>query len=388
VWLKRLILAAVIGAWAEPTLASPIVVDPGFQIELYADLGTLPDPNDTLPDNPKAFGLLLTSGENGFPKGLYVTGDFATSPPLLRVDGPNQVSLVKEGFVSNDTLLFPRGAYRVGPTPADDGMFITVSTELAIKRLLSDGTITTFATLGSPLFGPANMTYFPDDSLLVAGGSDGILYHVDPNGTSTPFASIPINSTAAISLVKGILPLSSSLATQFGGPLLASSFHKPLPGPYNFPFAVDSIFVVSADGQTVTPIATDVETPNFLREGPGGAFGSDVYVPQTGSNVNGSGRVSILRPDGSLTPFVTGINAADVVFDTEGILGGGMFISDLNSDFPNPEDMPGLIWRVPFVPEPSSLILAGLWTFCLIGYRWLRRYPKRKDYDRYPLETA
>jgi len=304
-------------------LGDPIVLDPRFRIELYADFGTIP-----LTPKPKAFGLLLSNGQNGFPKGLYVTGDFATRPPILRVDGPNQVVVVKEGFVSNDTLLFAKGAY-------GDGMFVSVATELAIKRLLPDGTLSTFASLGSPFFGPSEMVYFPDESLLVAGGSDGKIYRVAPDGTSSVFGSIPL-PIAPISLVKGLLPLSDPLAAQFGGPLLAANFDKP-DRPFTTPDFADSIFVVSADGQTVKPIATGIQTPNFLIEGPGGAFGSNVFVPQVGTNAPGDGEVSILRPDGTLTPFVTGLNAADVVFDTQGVLGGGMFISDLNSDFPDPE---------------------------------------------------
>jgi hypothetical protein len=350
---KPFLIVAVVVICAMPSgqaRSEPLVVVPGFQIELYADFGMLPGA-------PRASGLLMGNGENGFPKGLYVTGDFDRPiSRILRVDGPNQVTLVTDGLSSSETALFAQGAYGTG-------MFISVPTDLQIKRLLPDGTLTTFATLGTAPFGPAHMVYF-QDSLLVVDGSGGRLLRVDPDGSSHIFATIPPPPATGFSVAKGVLALSDSLASQFGGALLATNYDELSQN--------DSVFVVSADGQTVREIVNGLESPTFPREGPGGVFGPDLFIPQIGTALLGSpGQLSILRPDGTITPFVTGISAVDVAFDTEGILGGGMFISDLNAA---PDGaLPGRIWRVTAIPEPSTLVLLSLGIVTLLGYVWRSR---------------
>jgi hypothetical protein len=354
-------------------LGAPMVVDPTrFRIELYADFGILPN-------NPRAFQLLLSNGENGFQRGLYVSSDFDTvsagqsnsarlTSPILRVDGPNQVSIVRDGFSSTQGLLFAQGAYGAG-------MLVSVPIpDLEIQRLLPDGTVTTFASLGTAPFGPSDMTYF-QGSLLVSDAVGGRLLLVAPDGTSSVFALIPLSIPPPdfVSLAEGVLTLSSSAAAEFGGPLLATSLTTPLVAPVFSPFQ-DSIYVVSADGLTVTPIATGLDAPLSLTEGPGGDFGLNVFVSRFGNQLD-SGQVSILNPDGSITPFVVGLNATDVVFDTQGILGGGMFIAAKPAT-PGAE-LPGQIWRVTVIPEPSTFLLLGSGTLYLLGYTWRRRRQRK-----------
>jgi hypothetical protein len=365
--LAKRALASRNAAWlslslvsVSPTLAQePRVADPHrFRIDLYADFAGLPD-------NPRANYLLLSNGENGFQKGLYVSGGFdrAISKVLL-VSGPSQVNIVKGFPLNTDDLVFARGPY-------GNGMLI--STVQGIDRLFPDGTSTRFASVGTPPFGPIGLDYF-QGTLLAADGTGGHLVRVHPNGSSEVFATIPlpiVDPAEIFVMAKAVMTLSNSLAGPFGGPVLASNFDISV-GASFVPTFLDAIFVVSADGQTVTPIATGLQGVHGLTEGPGGAFGSNVFVSQFGTAATHSGQVSILRPDGSITPFVIGIDATDVVFDTENILGGGMFIGDFNASPTG--GLPGKIYRVTqIVPEPNSLSLCALGALGLAGYAQRRR---------------
>ena len=80
----------------------------------------------------------------------------------------------------------------------------------------------------------------------------------------------------------------------------------------------------------------------ILALGPGAAFGSDLYVPTIGLNgLHGDGNLFIMSPDGKATPFIIHIDATSVAFDTDGILGGGMFVGDFNENLGA-----GKIWRI------------------------------------------
>ncbi|HWE35263.1 MAG TPA: hypothetical protein VG406_01725 [Isosphaeraceae bacterium] len=340
-------LAAPTALGVRPAIAQPVLTDPvHFRIDLYADFRSLPG-------NPRARSALLSDGTNGFPAGLYVTGGFdRPDTPILLVDAPSHVTVFKDGLPTNEALLFAQGGY-------GSGMFVSEPLDLAIKRLLPDGTLTTFATVGKGPAGPFEMTYF-QGSLLVTDGSDGTIVRVNPDGSSHTFATIPIPPAGpdAFPGAQAILTLSSPAAARFGGPILASNFDD---GPG---LTQDSIFVVSADGKTVTTIASPVQKPTSLTEGPGGAFGNNIFVSQLGINSqNSTGQVSILAPDGTLTPFLKGIDASDVVFDTKDVLGGGMFIMDGNGSPTG--DLPGRIWRVRAVPAPGAALLLAIGALCL-----------------------
>jgi hypothetical protein len=69
--------------------------------------------------------------------------------------------------------------------------------------------------------------------------------------------------------------------------------------------------------------------PELLAFGPGGAFGTDLYVPTIGGVDNHDGLLYAMSPDGALAPFLIGVDAVSVAFDTENVL-GGMFVADIN----------------------------------------------------------
>src|SRR5262245_26456797 len=136
-----LLLAAVFGMLVpRAASADPILIDPRFQVSIFGDLAPL--------GRLKAFQLTVTSGENGFPAGLYVTSGPAPddrSDRLVRIDALGQPTVVKSGFTTNEGLLFARGAY-------GDGMLITEPQLQRIDRLLSDGTRPVFTNGFTPPF--------------------------------------------------------------------------------------------------------------------------------------------------------------------------------------------------------------------------------------------
>ncbi len=319
---------------AIPELAIP----DRFRVELYADLAAYPF-NWT-------FHLTLTSGENGFPAGLYVTGGPSFQGDselrrLFRVDGPSQVNVVEDGFqVGIESMVFARGAY-------GDGMLLTLPQATEIHRLLADGTLTTFASVGTAPFGPTVLAYTPDDQLYVTDFTGGNILRVEPDGSNEIFASLPLAASAVLD-ISGAKALLADTSGRYGRGLISATFSAAFDDPQLH--GLDAIYAVSSDGSEVTQLATGLTGIEFLTLGPGGAFGTNLFVAVHGSDLNGDGGVYTLSADGRLTPFMTGIDAMHVVFDTEGVLGGGMFVADLYNPLGAPENSASKIWRV--VPTP------------------------------------
>jgi hypothetical protein len=100
----------------------------------------------------------------------------------------------------------------------------------------------------------------------------------------------------------------------------------------------------------------------------GAYFAIDGVIPAL---VNNDGGVFTLDPNGTLTPFVTGLDATHVVFDTQGILGGGMFIADQDEALDGSK--PNTIWRVTAIPEPNTFLLLSTGLVSLLAYNWRRK---------------
>jgi len=329
-----------------PALALPQMVEPDrFDIELFADL-------TELGGFPRAFQMTLTQGENGFPKGLYLTSGpvrGTASDRLFHVDEKGQVSVVKDGFNSTQTMVFANGPY-------GDGMLITEPRELRIQRLLSDGSISTFAELGTAPFGPSVITYGSDGNLYVTDSASGNILLVKPDGNSEVFASIPLSGRAPIESASAIMFDTSG---RYGGGFIAATFTGG-PEPTN----AGAIYLISVDGKNIEKLIDGLNGIELMTFGNEGVFGRDLYVASQETDVPGDGVVYKMTPDGKLTPFMKGIDATHVIFDTEGILGGGMFIAEL----PNvctmcesgPQVAAGKIWRVVQSSVPSDTIKIDL----------------------------
>jgi len=326
-----------------------------FEIQLCADLAEF--------GRLKVFQLTFTNGENGFPAGLYVTsgpsGD-DRSDRLIRVDqcmnkgSTQKVNIVRDGFVSNEALVFAKGPY-------GDGMLISAPLKQQILRLSPNGTLTNFTSVGTEPFGPVGIDFGPDPlgefpEVLFAVDFDGDrILRVDPEGNSTVFTECPSDLCGG--------------GSSGGGGASGKWFMFDPTGRYSngfifstYSFGVrdaGAILAISPDGKNFTLIAgqdlnggkasafsptsdLSLDGVEILAFGPGGSFGSDLYVPTIGyDGLHGEGNLLIMSPDGRLTPFITNMDATSVVFDSNGILGGGMFIADFNEELGA-----GKIWRV------------------------------------------
>lgn len=319
--------------------ATPVLADPGrYKVELFSDFSSF--------GRLKAWQLSISGGQNGFGPGMYVTSGPLPddrSDRLLAINSAGQASVVKSGLVSNESLVFAKGAY-------GQGMLVTEPQQQRILRILADGTTTVFAANFTAPFGPAVLTYGPDplnpsqEVLYATDFSSGNVLILAPDGSVSPFSFLAAQDK--------ILALDAF--GRYGGRFVA--------GIFNFASNPDTgkIYSVSADGATVNLLADALNGIQLMSFGPGGEFGSKLFVASEGRDFPtqqvGDGAVFTLETDGTLTPFLTGIDAASIAFDTEGVLGGGMFVADIVDD-PN---APSRIWRITAIPEPETLPLVSL----------------------------
>lgn len=318
------------------SLGPPTVVDPkNFKIELFADLKEFP--------RNWTFDLTLTKGENSFPPGLYIPGGPSFAPDqekkrLLRVDKTGKVSTVSDRLEKGiEIMVFARGKY-------GDGILVSELQSLRIVRVLPDGTISTFAQVGTAPLGPTQMNYGSDGLLYVPDYTSGNLMRVYPDGKSEVYATVPVVARGRADVAGRKGNAEAQPMYQAGGGFITSTFSTRSRNAE--PHKLDTIHIVSIDGRSVKELAAGFSGIEFLNFGPGGIWGSELYVSAQGTDLNGDGGVYIVKPDGKVEPFITGIDATDVVFDTEGILGGGMFVGDMYNPWGAPDYPSSKIWRV------------------------------------------
>lgn len=332
---------------ASAAAGQPLLADPtAFSIELFADMQELGPETQVL-------HLTLTPGHNGFDTGLYVTSPFSLGEDsIIHVDGDGHTQILASRFNAPETLLFAQG-------PFGDGMLIAEAGETRIVRLMPDGTRTTFADLGTAPFGPTVMLYAQDDEIRVTDFSGSQILSVSPDGGSDLFAEVPEPVTGPappgsfiVAGSKGQF-LDATVTAAYGGDTIYGTF-SVVTGPEQQLIDADVLYFVSPDGSEVTEFVGGFNGFEMFSFGPGGAFSEHLYVAEMGSNVINDGAVSIVSPDGEVRPFLTGIDATHVVFDTAGILGGGMFVGEFgNFDSDLGHRRAGRIWRVtaePFLP--------------------------------------
>lgn len=351
--------------------ATPIVADPTrFKVELFADFSAIDPDLD-------AFQLTMTSGENGFGPGLYVTPSPSRQPGgdrLIRVTAKHQFEIVNtnELLQSGETMVFARGSY-------GKGILVTEPRDLRIRRLLPDGSLSNFAeNVSTTPFGPTVLAYGPNDLLYATDGSTGNdtqgsrdILQINPDGTSSVFATIPdtlFPDPAPTTIVQrhdtfAFASIDANGRWQEGGGFVSGTFTINFPDESD----LDVLFLIPiengvAQESDIRILADGLRGLELVELGPGGAFGSNLFVAMEGAQrVAADGELSILSPDGTLTPFLTNIDAIDVAFDTDGVLGGGMFISDGTN-----RAGPGKIWHVTEVAEPSTIGLLALGTLLFL----------------------
>jgi hypothetical protein len=264
-----------------------------FQVELYADLSEF--------GNAKVFGLVVSEGEDGFPPGLYVTSGPAPddrADRMFRIIGPGQVELVKDGFHSNFQMVFANGPY-------GEGILVTEPLEQRILRLQADGSVTVFAYEFTPPFGPSALLYDAEGGmLLTCDQSSGRILSVMPNGFSTLFCYIPPDGSF------GPTSVAVDMNHLYGGEYVVATFCAPSVNP-----GTSALYSVSADGQYITQLTGGLNSLELLTFGPGGKFGTELFVSTMGGDTTGDGAVYILHQDLTLAPFLLGLDATCVVFD-------------------------------------------------------------------------
>jgi hypothetical protein len=310
-----------------PKLADPTK----FQVELFVDLAQF--------GRLKAFQLRLSDGKQGFPRGLYVTSGPANddrSDRLVRVDGFGKASIVRDGFVSNETMVFARWKY-------GKGILVSEPLTQRILRISPRGDVHVFAKVGTKPFGPAGLLYGTDHNLYVTDFSGARLLRVSPRGKAFVFAKVPAEkpkpkpgTVAGPKGGFGGFGGGSGGGGGAGGSFVVSTYAA---GPE--PTGLGAIYVVSPTGRSLKRLFKGMDGIEFIAPGPGGAFGKNVFVPTAGGDENGDGGLYTLDRRRAMRPFMTGVDAVSVVFDTKAVLGGGMFVSDINDS-----QGAGKIWRV------------------------------------------
>jgi hypothetical protein len=200
-------------------------------------------------------------------------------------------------------------------------------------------TTSTAIVLRSWLLDKWGALQFDKDGLLYAAdNSTSNIVRVDPDGSLSVFAHIPSENTLG---AKGGGPFGGG---GFGGggasrSFLVATFSAP---DINPPGAGAVFSAFEDDGNvTVIKLASGLDGIELLNVGPGGVFGTDIFVPTIGGAANADGILYTMSQDRTLTPFMIGLDAVAVAFDTENILGGGMFVSDINDG-----GGAGKIWRI------------------------------------------
>lgn len=160
----------------------------------------------------------------------------------------------------------------------------------------------------------------------VTDPSSNNILRVYPDGKYEIFTSFSHNDFGN-SVPKGILYDKDGV---FGNNFIISTFNIVELEP---PQGDGGIYLVSPDGNNITRIVGGLDGVELLETGPGDPFYTGVFVSSIGTDLSADGAVYNLykEPDGvnRFVPFIMGIDATDVVFDTENVLGGGCLLQIL-----------------------------------------------------------
>lgn len=130
----------------------------------------------------------------------------------------------------------------------------------------------------------------------------------------------------------------------------ASGFR--LAGTYSFKSdgtatAEDSIYVIGGNGLIERQLLTGLSGLEFITSAPPGEFRllglseQQYFFATAGGSANSDGTVQAVDLTGKTVSFLGNIDAVDIAFDTMNVLGGGMFVTDIND-----RRGAGKIWQV------------------------------------------
>ena len=164
-----------------PPAGLPRPADPdAFAVDRFATFDGL---EGGLADD--AFQLLFSTGERDVPPGLFVSGGSGSDDRLFLLGPDGGIRVFATGFTGSEGMVHATGDY-------GEGLLVAEPRETRIRRVLPDGTVRAFASVGTDPFGPAGLAYGPHDGRLYATDFTGRrILRVTPDGEATEFATYP-----------------------------------------------------------------------------------------------------------------------------------------------------------------------------------------------------
>jgi hypothetical protein len=276
-------------------------------------------------DPLRLFGLAVSNGSQGFVRGLYVTtGREAVADTVLFIRPDGEPSVFATGLVSAAGLAFAPEGY-------GGGLLVAEIAPGRITSLNSHGGRALFADGFSDAVGPAQPVFGGDGLLYVTDFTGGTIARVSPSGSTETYAAT------------GAWPEALAVTGQSpAGPELLVGLSNPIDEP-----CTGAIETVSAGGMEVVTLATGLQGLNLAATSPGGSFPDGVFVASEAlyaTDGTNDGGVLHVTPDGRVSTFMTGVDGGQVAFDSAGVFGGGMLVSDM--DQWQAPDKVNRIWRV------------------------------------------
>jgi hypothetical protein len=307
------------------------LTDPRFRAEVFLDHVSRP------------FDLLIGGG-HGFPQGLYISSGLF---------GGEKIQLATaQGLTTFATGLGGAEGMAFGPGGVwGNDLYVAEVDARTVSRVFSDGSHQVIASGFPGVFGPADVIFGRGGafgtSLYVNDYSANTIYRLDaPNGPVEPFAQVGRDNTGPSAIgvagTKGMEFVDSQLIVGFYDSNLALGTTE------------DALKIVTPSG-AVQPFVPPHVGFEYIRFGPGGLFGADLFVASLGDfAVADDGGILTVDPQGHLRTFATGIDAVGLAFSDGGVLTAGLYVSEYDVTSGT-----GRVWRIAAVPEPASLALLG-----------------------------
>jgi sugar lactone lactonase YvrE len=212
-----------------------------------------------------------------------------------------------------------------------DTLFVSNYSDSTIRKVTSDGTVTTFATVPRQPFGIA---FDGSGTLYVASAQlTNKISRINSEGVVTPFATLPkaYDATDIAFDNRGILYVGSQGG--FGvGRVTRSGTSVPFKGPFTFPLGIafdrnQNLFVADANNGKITKVQPNGVATTFVS-GLGMTWG--LAFDETGNlYVAAQNKIRKITPDGTNTVFASGlISPQGLAFDSH----GDLFVADAGDD--------------------------------------------------------